>query len=180
MTPGETVILGLLYEKPCYGYEIAEMIQVRVIREWTEIGFSSIYNTLNKMEKAGLVESRFDKKYGSPKRKVYALREETKALFLTEIKRMLSSPRRVYSEFDIGMSYSYLLSEDEVINGFTAYKNNIQSRLDILQSKLGKTHMASNQEHIKALFTRPLYLMKAEADWLENQIERKGNSHEMP
>jgi DNA-binding PadR family transcriptional regulator len=38
-------LLGLLAEKPRHGYELEEVIIARGMRDWTEIGFSSISGT---------------------------------------------------------------------------------------------------------------------------------------
>ena len=46
----EAAILGLLCERPQYGYEIEKIIEKRNMRNWTEIGFSSIYYILKKLE----------------------------------------------------------------------------------------------------------------------------------
>jgi len=37
-------------EQPKHGYQIEQDITTRGMREWTEIGFSSIYYVLNKLE----------------------------------------------------------------------------------------------------------------------------------
>jgi DNA-binding PadR family transcriptional regulator len=43
MTNAELAILSLVAEQPRHGYEIEQVIEEREMREWTEIGFSSIY-----------------------------------------------------------------------------------------------------------------------------------------
>ncbi|NUS65813.1 MAG: PadR family transcriptional regulator, partial [Saccharothrix sp.] len=48
-------LLGLLVEQPRHGYELEEVITARGMREWTEIGFSSIYYLLGKLRDRGLV-----------------------------------------------------------------------------------------------------------------------------
>ncbi|QFZ24399.1 PadR family transcriptional regulator [Saccharothrix syringae] len=55
MTPAELTLLGLLVERPRHGYELDEVITARGMREWTEIGFSSIYYLLAKLRDRGLV-----------------------------------------------------------------------------------------------------------------------------
>jgi hypothetical protein len=40
-------VLGLLAEMPRHGYQLEQVIDDRGMREWTEIGFSSIYFVLN-------------------------------------------------------------------------------------------------------------------------------------
>ena len=55
MTNTELAILGLIAEQPRHGYQIEQVIEERGMRNWTEIGFSSIYYLLKKLEKAGYV-----------------------------------------------------------------------------------------------------------------------------
>ena len=43
MTNAELAILSLIAEQPRHGYQIDQVIQERGMREWTEVGFSSIY-----------------------------------------------------------------------------------------------------------------------------------------
>ena len=57
MTNAELAILSLIAETPRHGYDIEQTIENRGMREWTEIGFSSIYYLLNKLEKTGFVGS---------------------------------------------------------------------------------------------------------------------------
>ena len=57
MTNKELAILGLVAEGPGYGYQIEQVIEERGMRNWTEIGFSSIYYILNKLEKEGWLTS---------------------------------------------------------------------------------------------------------------------------
>ena len=56
LTASELTVLGLLVEHPRHGYDLERVIEQRGIRQWTDIGFSSIYYVLSKLEKRGLVE----------------------------------------------------------------------------------------------------------------------------
>ena len=71
MTNAELAILTLVAEKPRHGYEIECVIEERGMRDWTEIGFSSIYYLLKKLEKEGLLEGRMETTGRGPARKVY-------------------------------------------------------------------------------------------------------------
>ncbi len=55
LTDAELLLLGLVAEMPRHGYELDQVIQQRSMREWTQIGFSSIYFVLGKLEKMKLV-----------------------------------------------------------------------------------------------------------------------------
>ena len=71
MTNAELAILSLVAEEPRHGYEIERVIEERGMREWTEVGFSSIYYLLKKLEQKGLVEGRLAEAARGPARKVY-------------------------------------------------------------------------------------------------------------
>lgn len=58
LSDAELLALGLVAEMPRHGYELEQVIEERGMREWTQIGFSSIYFVLGKLEKAGLVKAR--------------------------------------------------------------------------------------------------------------------------
>jgi DNA-binding PadR family transcriptional regulator len=74
MTNAELVVLSLIAEQPRHGYEIEIVIEDRGMREWTEVGFSSIYYILKKLEKAGLITGHMELADGKgPARKVYRL-----------------------------------------------------------------------------------------------------------
>ena len=55
LTDAELLVLGLVAEMPRHGYQLEQVIEERGMREWTRIGFSSIYFVLGKLRKMGLV-----------------------------------------------------------------------------------------------------------------------------
>lgn len=71
MTGAKLVFLNLLAESPRHGYQIEQLIAERDMRDWTILGFSSIYYVLNKLEEGSLIESRIEDTPGQgPARKV--------------------------------------------------------------------------------------------------------------
>src|SRR3972149_6096008 len=73
MTDAELLVLGLVAEMPRHGYQLEQVIEQRTMREWTQIGFSSIYFVLGKLETMKLVSARrpAETKADSKARKVY-------------------------------------------------------------------------------------------------------------
>ena len=71
MTNAELAILSLIAEQPRHGYQIDQVIKERGMREWTEVGFSSIYYLLKKLEGQGLIEGRLWEAERGPARKVF-------------------------------------------------------------------------------------------------------------
>src|SRR3989304_5788294 len=57
MRNADLAVLGLLMEQPRHGYQIEQVIQERNMRDWTEIGFSSIYAILGRLLKQGHLQA---------------------------------------------------------------------------------------------------------------------------
>src|SRR5436190_16819050 len=54
----EVVVLGLLAEEPLYGYDLLERFHTRSIGFWAEVGKASVYQTLRRLERRGLITGR--------------------------------------------------------------------------------------------------------------------------
>lgn len=171
MTQIDIILLALLYDKDYYGYEIETIIEQRNMRVWTNIGFSSIYNSLNKLEKKGFINSRYEKEYGSPKRKVYFIKDETRVIVKEHIIEMLSEYNPDSSKFDIGMAFSYLISKEEFYQALMKREENLIKRRELILKKYDQHTTAKERPHIKALFERPIACIDAEKLWIEDFIK---------
>ncbi|MCB2291597.1 PadR family transcriptional regulator [Clostridium sp. CS001] len=170
MTQIEVILLSLLCDKDYYGYEFETVIEQRNMRGWTNIGFSSIYNSLNKIEKNGHIISKYEKEYGSPKRKVYSIKDETKVIIKEQIIKMISEYNSDPSEFDIGMLFSYLITKEELNKALINHKENLIMRKEFLLKRYHQHPTAKERPHIKALFERPLAFVDTEISWIEKFI----------
>ena len=179
LTQIEVILLALLYEEDRYGYEIESVIEERNMRNWTKIGFSSIYNSLKNLEKKGLIGSKYQDEYGSPVRKVYFVNDTVKEYVRETIKSMLYSPRRVYSDFSIGMAFSDFLKKEEVSWCLAKYRESLKKRREIILQNYNKGPDVYNKIHVKALFTHPLKLIEAEIEWINEILEEiEENKHD--
>ena len=76
------VMLGLLRERPLYGYEIKHIIEEHM-GDWTNIAFGSIYFALGKLAEEGFIEQVAVEQEGRrPSRSVYQITEEGRDEFL--------------------------------------------------------------------------------------------------
>lgn len=179
LTQIEIVLLALLYEKNRYAYEIESIIEEDKMRDWTKIGFSSIYSSLNILEKKGLVGSKHVKEHGSPLRKVYFIKDDAKESVHEMIKKMIQSPERVYSEFSIGMAFSYLLTKEEVQESLKRYREGLKKRRQNILQRYSEQPMVQNKTHLRALFTHPLKLIDAETEWIDELVrEMRGDTYD--
>ncbi|MEG0775034.1 PadR family transcriptional regulator [Clostridium sp.] len=171
MTQIELVLLGLLYEKDRYGYEIESVIEERKIRNWTKIGFSSIYNSLKKLEEKGFIASRYEEEFGAPPRKVYFINETARESVRKIIKETLQSPKRVYNEFSIGLAFSHFLTKEELYECLVKYRDSLEKRRQAILQSYSEQPMVHNIIHIKALFTHPVRLIEAEVEWINDLLK---------
>lgn len=68
----ETCLLFLLQESFDYGYALMERLFEFGFKE-EEISIGALYNTLRRMEKAGLTESTWEESEHGPRRRVYTI-----------------------------------------------------------------------------------------------------------
>ncbi len=167
-TNAELAVLSLLAEEPRHGYEIEQMIEQRGMRNWTEIGFSSIYYLLNKLEKTGMIRSWFETSKGKgPARKVYELTDTGWADWHQAVISTLSQPEPCHLPIQIGLSNLALIPLDEARVALGNYLANLQAQ----QHEL--TNRKSNQGfplpyQVNAMFDLSLAMIEATIQWLQS------------
>ena len=167
ITNRETAILGLLAEKSRHGYEIEKVIEERGMRAWTEIGFSSIYYLLNKLEDKGLIESKMIDVEGKPSRRVYSITEDGKSVLQEKVKALLSDPTKLISPLDLGIAHIPILQPEAVVECLKNYIQSLDESIDFIE-KAHYEHEENNSPYfVTALFSRPLSHLKTEKLWLE-------------
>lgn len=68
-------MLRILYGKPMHGYQLSEEIEQRSCG-FHKLEPGSIYTLLRRMEKKGLLKSKWEKTEGGPDRRVYTVTNE--------------------------------------------------------------------------------------------------------
>ncbi|HOI40771.1 MAG TPA: PadR family transcriptional regulator [Methanobacterium sp.] len=167
----ETAILGLLYEEPQYGYQLEKTIEGWGMRNWTQIGFSSIYYVLKKLEKKELVESKMEKVEGKPSRKVFTITDMGRKTLKGQLKSLISWNTKLINPFDLGLAYLNYLEPLEVIECLENYLESTQGRVKFLESSVKTQKELNAPYYVIALFSRPLVSLKAEIEWVRGFIE---------
>jgi len=170
MTNAELAILSLIVEKPRHGYEIEQVIEERGMREWTEVGFSSIYYVLKKLEGAGLVHGRLEQQAGrGPARKVYEVTGEGRAAWHQGTIEALSIPQHCNMPFQLGLANLPGLDGDEGVTAVGQYRDSLAGQRDRLHARY-KEEGQGAPLHVRAMFDLSLTLIAAELDWIEQFI----------
>lgn len=80
-----TLCLSILHEGEASGYEIRKMCTEGECSYFVEASYGSIYPALAKLEDEGLVTSRVEHQAGKPSKKVYAITEPGRAVFIDSL-----------------------------------------------------------------------------------------------
>lgn len=173
MTNAELAILSLVAEMPRHGYEIEQTIEARGMREWTEIGFSSIYYLLKKLEKEELVESELVPTQGRGKaRRIYTATESGRASLLASTQKALSHPQPTYPAILLGLANLPVLSREQAQQALESYYAELEERLEGIAAKAGS--QGPLPPHVEILFDYSLQMLKAEKNWIESAIQKIG------
>lgn len=176
MTNAELAILGLVAEKARHGYEIEQVIEQRGMREWTDIGFSSIYYLLNKLEKAALIASHQEKTEGrGPARKVYSITQAGFQALLDGTLAALATPQKGALPFLLGLANFPVVPRQQALAALKKYAQAIQQRLDHMLER------AAAQQPlppiVQAMFDYSAQLSRTEITWMENFIKQVEEGH---
>ncbi len=160
------VLLGLLHERPLYGYEIKQ-INEEHMGDWTSIAFGSIYFALDKLAEEGFVEKVATEQTGSrPSRSVYQITPAGDGEFLRLLREGWQKVEQDRYEIDICLFFLDRLSAKEV-------KGYLQARLARLEKSLDylTAHEAEQFQdpHIppqaRAIFNHTRIHLQSEVEW---------------
>jgi DNA-binding PadR family transcriptional regulator len=177
MTHTELAILSLLVEKARHGYEIELVFVERGLREWADIGFSSIYYILRKLEKEGLVAARFEEGEGrGPARKVYQVTPAGLDAWHEATLGVLSRPRRQPSPLQLGLANLFALPYEEAISALHAYQEAQQAERERVAAR--REGQRPLHPYVAAMFDHALALLDAELGWLGDFIRQLEAMHD--
>ena len=167
MTNAELAILSLIVEQPRHGYDIEQIIEARGMRDWTEIGFSSIYYLLPKLEKEALIESELQQPEGKgPARKVYKITRKGQQVHREGALAALSMPQSVSSSFLLGLSNFPALPRGQVLAALDSYAEEVGERLTHMQQRANE--QSPLPPFVQAMFNYSQALAEAELNWIQN------------
>lgn len=170
LTPAELTLLGLLVEKPRHGYELEEVITARGMREWTEIGFSSIYYLLTKLRDRGLItesgcESGCESGGGSGRgkaRKVFEPTERGREACAAGVEEAIATPRPVFPPVLVGLANQPVVPPERL-------RAALARRAEALADRIAAVRAAAPPDapdFVRAIFDYSLHQLEAEQAWL--------------
>jgi len=166
ITDSELLVLGLVAEMPRHGYELEQAIEQRGMREWTQIGFSSIYFVLRKLEKKGLIIAKQPEK--AKAKKSYAITNIGHEILVSQTLIALRSIRPTYSSVLLGMIHWSVLTRDQALEALQKRKEAIAKEL----TRLGDIQFKQQPlpDHVDTMFDFSIGQLKTEAKWITKTL----------
>jgi len=167
LTDCELLVLGLISEMPRHGYELEQVIKQRGMREWTPIGFSSIYYLLNKLEKKRLAKAATPA--GAKAKKTYTITKPGRRVLESRTLEALETVCSAHPSLLMGMLHWSLLSRGQALNALQARKMALAKELQRLET----IHFEQQPvpDYVDAMFGFSIGQLEAEARWVAKTLD---------
>jgi len=163
------LVLGLVAEMPRHGYQLEQVIEERGMREWTQIGFSSIYFVLGKLEMMKLVAAKKPAEANSKAKKIFAVTKAGRRALVTQTLAALRTVRPTYSLVLLGMVNWPVLERNAALEALQARSGAIEKE----RARLGAIQVERQPlpDYVEALFDHSNGQLKAEAEWVRRTLD---------
>ncbi|MGW4057944.1 PadR family transcriptional regulator [Amycolatopsis sp. NPDC004747] len=165
LTDAELTVLGLVAERPRHGYELDEVVSERGMRDWTALGFSSIYYVLGKLRDKGLVAEVEGERAHAKAKKTFTATEAGRKACAAAAEAAVAELRPVHPPVLVGLANSPAVPPARLAAALARRAEAVEERLaDVRRA-------ATAQEHappfVRAIFDYSIAQLEAEARWLE-------------
>jgi DNA-binding PadR family transcriptional regulator len=97
----DLLLLGLLLDRPMYGYELYQQIQAEGIDNWFNVSMAGIYYSLGKLRDQGLVVESRQRGGRSVRKSVCLLTEEGRSAFFAAMEEQAVIEEQVQLDYDV-------------------------------------------------------------------------------
>ena len=166
LTDSELLVLGLVAEMPRHGYELEQVIEERGMREWTQIGFSSIYYVLGKLEQKGLIKA--DTPTSAKAKKSYEMTVKGQETLIDQTLATLKSVHPTYPSLLLGMIHWSVLTRDQALDALKTRKRALAEELE----RMERIHFEQQPlpDYVDAIFEFSIGQLRTEADWIDRTL----------
>jgi DNA-binding PadR family transcriptional regulator len=133
MTKNELVVLGLLGEKPMYGYQLYQEVEKREMEHWAQVNLASIYNTLNRLQKDKLIQGKGEKPGKMPERKVYHITSNGRKRLEDLVQMALNEQKMPQDSFIVGVAFLQGLSKEKILDSLSKKKEQLHKVVERIE-----------------------------------------------
>lgn len=165
----DMMLLGLLASRSMHGYELAEHLGSARMNSWVRMGRTSIYYSLGRLEKSGLVSKHSERHGGKPERTVYSITETGRVAFISGLESALGTSECQTDDFDVALYFAATLDAPRTTE-------RIEQRLGMLEDQvadLGGLAVEVQRDGDRALalvLEHRLAVLRADIDFLAGYV----------
>jgi DNA-binding PadR family transcriptional regulator len=170
-SPWALTILSLLDERPMHPYEIRRLVRQRGRADQVDLRPGSLYRTIERLERAGLVEPVETTRQGRfPERTIYRLSEHGQEELYEWMRELLSTPMKDFPQLLGALSVLAILEPDDA-------RAQLEGRVIRLEGEIAA--METQVRRLRGVLPRlfmveaeyAIVLRKAELDWVKELVE---------
>ena len=147
------------------------------MREWTEIGFSSIYYILKKLEKKRLIRGKIVRQSGPGRsRVVYSISAAGQKALRASTLEALSVPQRTTSLFQLGLANLPVVAKDDALASLRQQSERLSEHRERIQARWESQQPLPY--FVEAMFDLAITKITAELDWLDRFNDQLEHTHD--
>ena len=171
----QLVILGLLSEKPCHGYELRQEVERRLYATYINLSGGSLYYNLGQLERAGYVEKAWAEQKGRyPTRQVYQITPAGKEHLQAELRRLLfdtEAREKLFDPLNAALAFCHSTGTDELRDALTTHLKWAQKRAEWIAEQQAHWRTQDIALPQAKIIEHGFAHLQAEIDWLEKFLQ---------
>ena len=164
----ELAVLGLLKERAMHGYELRKQLASKLGFFWT-VSFGSLYPTLKKLERRGVVEKFFPDDQASRRKQVYRITPAGESLFL-ELLNEGASTSWEEDKFPLRLAFFSYLGPEARLRLLERRKAYLEDKLDEGSRSLRRATRSRADSYTISLMRHGVETAEHDIAWLETLI----------
>ena len=165
----QLLLLGMLLDGKVHGYRLNEYVR-HTMSLYTDIKKSTVYYTLEKLEKDGYVVQETEREGKRPERRVYQITEKGKPHFFDLLREHLKSYTRTYYADDVGIAFMDQLATAEVRQLLTEKREKVQTLLQQFREH------PEHGENWRYVVSHNIAHLEADLSWLGSVLSDLDNA----
>lgn len=166
--PVRYALLGLLCERPSYGYELARRFgRATALGDIVRLAPSHLYALLARMERDRLIEGRQQEAGHRPQRRVYRLTEQGRQTLLTWLDEPVSHPRDMRIEFPLKLYIARVVNAAEVPDLIARQRKTLIEYIERLRGLPEPAADGMDREYVRLMRDGRIGRARAALDWLD-------------
>ncbi|MDP9342263.1 MAG: PadR family transcriptional regulator [Actinomycetota bacterium] len=164
----DVLVLGLLAEEPLYGYQLLERYRARAMEFWAPAGRASVYQSLRRLEREGMVSGKSQEGREGPDRRVYRVSRPGRDRLRQALLEWFGPGGAHPADRALPFGFAHLLPAEEVRRGIAARDASLRQRVQDIGAERSRLQAARGPTGVLArrMLDREEALAGAELAWL--------------